>query len=114
MENGVGGGVGVDRRHVDGRVLRFGEAGEDQAVHTVQQRVGVPHVQEVVEVFGVVGVVRVVGVVWGEGVGQLTQFAIVTQVVQGLVVLLDGPVGGQAWAQTVMLSVGGVLKKAIK
>lgn len=36
LKDGIGGGVGVNGRHIYGGVLGFGHAGEDQAVHAVQ------------------------------------------------------------------------------
>lgn len=95
MQDGVGGGIGVDRRHVNLCVLGFGHAGQDQAVHAVEQVVGVG-VTAVQQVVDVVGMVRVV---WGQGIRVLLgtrQLAVVAEVVQVLIVLLYGPCCGEA------------------
>lgn len=102
MQDGVGGGVRVDRCHVDAGVLGFGHAAEDQAVHAVQECVGVG-------VTAVQQVVDVVRVVWREGVWMFLsdgQFAVVAEVVQVLIVLLYGPCGGEAGTNTVVLPSG--------
>lgn len=100
LQDGVSGGVGVDRRHVYGRVIGLCHASEDQAVHAVQQGVGVG-VAAVQQVVDVVRVVRreVVRVLLSAG-----QLAVVAEVVQVLVVLLYGPRGGETGAGTVVLS----------
>lgn len=102
LQDSVGGGVRVDRWHVYLCVLGFGHAGQDQAVHAVEQRVGVgvAAVQQVVDVVGMVGVIR-----W-EGVRVLVragQLAVVAEVVQVLVVLLYGPCCGEAGTGAVVL-----------
>lgn len=102
LQDGVGGGVGVDRWHIYLGVLGFGHAGQDQAVHAVEQGVGVgvPAVQQVVDVVGMVGVFRWEGVRVLVGTGQL---AVVAEVVQVLVVLLYGSCGGEAGPGAVVL-----------
>lgn len=113
MQDGVGGGVGVDGGHVDGRVLGLGHAGEDQAVHAAQQRVGVG----VAAVQQVVHVVRVVRVVRGQRVRGLLgagQLAVVAKVVQVFVALLDGSGGGQVGGAGVVLPGGPGGKKRPK
>lgn len=95
MQDSVGGRVGVHGRHVDLRVLGFGHAGQDQAVHAVEQGVGVG-VAAVQQVFDVVRVVRVIR---RQGVRVLVdtgELAVVAEVVQVLVVLLYGPRCGEA------------------
>lgn len=105
LQDGVGGGVGVDRWHVYLCVLWFGHAGQDQAVHAVEQGVGVgvAAVQQVVDVVGMVRVIRREGVRVLVGAGQL---AVVAEVVQVLVVLLYGPRGGEAGPGAVVLPDG--------
>lgn len=102
LQDSVGGGVRVDRWHVYLCVLGFGHAGQDQAVHAVEQRVGVgvAAVQQVVDVVGMVGVIRWEGVRVLVGAGQL---AVVAEVVQVLVVLLYGPCCGEAGTGAVVL-----------
>lgn len=102
LQDGVGGGVGVDGGHVYGRVVGLGHAGQDQAVHAVEQGVGVgiAAVQQVVDVVEVVGVVRREGVRRLVGTGQL---AVVAEVVQVLVVLLDRSCGGETGTGAVVL-----------
>lgn len=89
MQNGVGGGVGVYGRHVNLCVLRFGHAGQDQAVHAVEKGVGVgvTVVQQVVDVVRMVGVIRWQAIQVLMDTGQL---AVVAKVVQVFVVLLYG------------------------
>lgn len=80
MQDGIGGGVGVNWRHVNLGVLWFDHAGQDEAVHAVQQGVGVC----VATVQQIVDMVRVVGMVWGEGVRVLVgagQLAVVAEIV---------------------------------
>ncbi len=102
LQDGVGGGVGVDRWHVYLCVLRFGHAGQDQAVHAVQQGVcvGVAGVQQVIDVVRMVGVIRWEGIRVLMGTGQL---AVVAEVVQVLIVLLYGSCGGEAGTGAVVL-----------
>lgn len=102
LQDGVGGGVGVDRWHVYLCVLWFGHAGQDQAVHAVKQGVGVSvaAVQQVVDVIGMVGVI------WWEGIRVLLgtgQLAVVAEVVQVLIVLLYGSCGREAGTGAVVL-----------
>lgn len=103
MQDGVGGGVRVDGRHVYLGVLGFGHAGQDQAVHAVQQRVGVgvAAVQQVVDVVGVVRRER------ARELAGASQLAVVAQVVQVLAVLLHGSHGGEAGPAAVVLPGGG-------
>lgn len=102
LQDGVGGGVGVDRGHVYGRILGFGHAGQDQAVHAVEQGVGVcvTAVQQVVDMVWVVRMIRWEGVRMLMGTGQL---AVVAEVVQVLVVLLYGSCGGETGTGAVVL-----------
>lgn len=102
LQDGVCGGVRVDRWHVYLCVVGFGHAGQDQAVHAVEQGVGVSvtAVQQVVDVVRVVGVIRWEGVRVLVGTGQL---AVVAEVVQVLVVLLYGSCGGEAGTGAVVL-----------
>lgn len=102
LQDSVGGGVGVHGRHVDLCVLGFGHAGQDEAVHAVEQGVGVgvTAVQQVVDVVGMVGVIRWQGVRVLVDTGQL---AVVAEVVQVLVVLLYGPRCGEAGTGAVVL-----------
>lgn len=80
LQDGVGGGVGIDRWHVYFCVLRFGHAGQDQAVHAVEEGVGVcvTAVQQVVDVVRMVRMIRWEGVRVLMGTGQL---AVVAEVV---------------------------------
>lgn len=102
LQDGVCGGVGVDRWHVYLCVLGFGHAGQDQAVHAVEQGVGVgiAAIQHVVDVVGMVGMIRREGVRVLVGTGQL---AVVAEVVQVLVVLLYGSCCGEAGTGAVVL-----------
>ena len=105
LQDGIGGGVRVDRGHVDGCVVGLGHAGQDQAVHAVEQGVGVgvAAVQQVVDMVRVVRMIRREGVRMLVGTGQL---AVVAEVVQVLVVLLYGSCGGETWTSAVVFPDG--------
>ncbi len=102
LQDGIGGRVRVDRWHVYLGVLGFGHAGQDQAVHAGEQRVGVgvATVQQVVDMIRVVGVIQWESVRVLMGTGQLT---VVAEVVQVLTVLLYGSCGGEAGTGAVVL-----------
>lgn len=107
LQDGVGGGVRVDRWHVYLCILWFSHAGQDQAVHAVEQGVGV----SVAAVQQVVDVVRMIRVIWWEGIRVLMgtgQLAVVAEVVQVLVVLLYGSCGGEAGTGAVVLPDDGI------
>lgn len=110
LQDGVGRGVGVHGWHINCCVLRFGHAGEDQAVHAVKQGVGV----RITAVQQVVYMVRMVGVVRGQHVWVLMgarQLAVVAEVVQVLIVLLYGSCCGEAGAGAVVLPEPGITNR---
>lgn len=105
LQDGISRGVGVDRGHVYCRVVGFSHAGQDQAVHAVEQGVGV----SVMVVQQVVQVVRMVWVVRWEGVRVLMstgQLAVVAEVVKVLVILLYGSCSREARAGAAVLPDG--------
>lgn len=102
LQDCIGRGIGVHRRHVYGCVVGLCHAGQDQAVHAMKQGVGVTimAVQQIVEVVGMIWVIwwEIIRVLLGAG-----QLAVVAEVVKVFVVLLNGACGREAGTGAVML-----------
>lgn len=102
LQDGISRRVRVDGGHVYCCVVGFHHAGQDQAVHAVEQGVGVS-IQQVVQV------VRMIRVVGWEGVRVLMgtgQLAVVAEIVKVLVILLYGSSGREARTDAAALPEG--------